>query len=496
MVRIKERFKTMFGYNAVEDKSRRKPPSKRTKHESKVLTAKKRKKLQATAQEQIRNHSLVAWMVRKHLDYVSTFRFSFRTGKTAVDNLVNRIFHWHGSPRNLDIAKRLGRDEMFRLFELEKVVSGDAGFIKLAQLKLQGLESDLIARGSDYTGTEKINEQGLVVNPSTGERLKFSIANRGNGAQIIHDHIEDADSVIFDGYWSRFTSQFRGISPLTTAINTVQDVHEAFEYNLIKAKMHALFGVAVMRDALDEDDIGGAAGATAETANATATAAETELDLNPRTINMLDLNKDDTIEMIESKTPSTEFVAGSYLFIQIAMLALDIPITSFDSRRSSFSARIADLNEYQVSAEGKRTKNRHVREEYSDWVIDTIWNTPNSPWPLRAVAESAGMNLMDVKQSVEWIPSGAPWLDKLKQVKGDELAMKLRLDNPIDASRRRGVDVFKNIDKAIQVEVYERDEREAAKLPPAQPLITEPAEPIDTEEMQDAMREVASEDQE
>jgi len=32
-----------------------------------------------------------------------------------------------------------------------------------------------------------------------------------------------------------------------------------------------------------------------------------------------------------------EFVEGSYLFVQIAMLALDIPVTCFDSRRSSFS---------------------------------------------------------------------------------------------------------------------------------------------------------------
>lgn len=270
-------------------------------------------------------------------------------------------------------------------------------------------------------------------------------------------HMEPADNVIFDAYWTRLSSQFRGVSPLSTAINTVQDIHEAFEFNLIKAKMHALFGVAVMRDAVGTDgDFGGAAGATAETAAATATDDGSTFDLNPRSINIVDLNPGEKIELLESRTPSGEFVDGSYLFIQIGMLALDIPITSFDSRRSSFSARIADLNEYEVSSDYKRTKNRYVRQSYSDWVLQTIWNDEGSTWPLRKVAEANGMRLRDVQEAVEWIPSGSPWLDKYKQVQGDQLSIDIGLDNSIDAARRRGQDVFDNIDKQAQVIDYAR----------------------------------------
>jgi capsid protein len=270
-------------------------------------------------------------------------------------------------------------------------------------------------------------------------------------------HLEPADNVIFDAYWTRLSSQFRGVSPLSTAINTVQDIHEAFEFNLIKAKMHALFGVAVMRDAVGTDgDLGGAAGATAETEDATATAAGDSFDLNPRSINIVDLNPGEKIELLESRTPSGEFVEGSYLFIQIGMLALDIPITCFDSRRSSFSARIADLNEYEVSSDYKRTKNRYVRQSYSDWVLQTIWNDESSTWPLRRVAEANKMRLRDVQEAVEWIPSGSPWLDKYKQVQGDQLSIDIGLDNSIDAARRRGQDVFDNIDKQAQVIEYAR----------------------------------------
>lgn len=441
-----------FGYQAIQDKGRRQAPQTRVYHESEVLTKVKRKKLQATAQDQARNQSLVAWMVRKHLDYVSKFHFSFRTGQSGIDTLVNRIFRWHGAPRNLDYLGRFGRDEMFRLFELEKVLCGDAGLLKLDGLKLQAIESDLIAKGTD--APENVNDSGLVVD-KTGRVQQYAICNRGaNGAECKFDHLESATNLIFDGYWNRFSSQFRGVSPLSTAINTVQDIHEAFEFNLIKAKMHALFGVAVMREAGADGVLGRNAGAPAEVSEAVADSTDSHLKLDPRSINLLDLNPGEEPKILESSTPSSEFVEGSYLFIQIAMLALDIPVTAFDSRRSSFSARIADLNEYEVSSDYKRTKNRYVRKEYSDWVLATIWNDTQSPWPLRDTAKTAGMGLRDVQEESEWIPSGSPWLDKYAQIQGDQLGIDIGLDNAIDACRRRGGDVFDNIDKQAQVIEY------------------------------------------
>lgn len=443
-----------FGYNATEDKGRRQSPKTRVMHEHEVLTKVKRQRLQSTAQEQVRNHSLVAWMVRKHLDYVSKFHASFRTGNDALDVLVNRILRWHGAPRNLDYGQRFGRDELFRLFELEKVVCGDAGLLKLPGLKLQAIESDLIAKG--VGAPEGVNDSGLVMD--NGRVTQFAICNRGlNGSTPTYDHLEDASNVIFDAYWTRFSSQFRGVSPLSTAINSVQDIHEGFEFNQIKAKMHALFGVAIFRAAEGNAALGGAAGATSETTGAAATATGESMDLDPRAINMLDMNADDKIQILESSTPSSQFVEGSYLFIQVAMLALDIPITSFDSRRSSFSGRIADLNEYDVSCDSKRTKNRYVRQEYSDWLLATIWADKQSPWRLGDVADRAGYTLRDVQEAVEWVASGSPWLSKLDQIRGDQLGIDLALDNAIDACRRRGGNVFENIDKQAQVIAYAKE---------------------------------------
>lgn len=449
--------RVMFGYDAAEDKGRRKPPQKRTLAEAKVLTKPKRKRLQATTQEQIRNSALPAWMLRKHLDYVSKFHFSYRTGNPGLDQLVNRIFRWHGRPENIDFGRRFGRDELFRLFELEKTVAGDAGLLKLDGLKLQAIESDLIAQGAPAPGEklpEEINAEGLVMGGDGAWIEQYAICNRGDGSKIIFDHLEPAENMIFDGYWTRFSSQRRGISPLSTAINTIQDIHDGLEYNQIKLKMHALFGIALTRSA-DAATMGGASGVASEVVGGSGTNSQTELDINPTDVTLLDLQPGEDVKAIESATPSSEFVNGTYLFIQIAMLALDFPVTMFDSRRSSFSGRIADLNEYEVSADAKRTKNRYVRQQYSDWVIDEVWNSPE--WKLGDVADRNGMTRRDVKEAAEWIPSGSPWLDKLKQIQGDALGIDIGLDNAIDAARRRGGDVFANIDKQKKVIDYARE---------------------------------------
>jgi capsid protein len=446
-----------FGYNAAEDKGRRQAPKPRVYHEAEILTKTKRRKLMATAQDQARNLSIVAWMVRKHLDYVSKFHLSFRTDNEELDALVNRIFRWHGRPENLDYMQRFGRDEFFRMFELEKVLCGDAAILKLPDLKLQAIESDEITKGEGAPGS--VNDSGLVVD-SMGRPTHFAICKRNPGTiagnQYTHDHLEPRENVIFDAYWTRYKSQYRGVSPLSTAINTVQDLHEGFEWNQIKAKMHAIFGVAIMRkDDAGDGTMGGASGATAETASETANANGTTFDIDPRSVNLIDLNPGEDIKTVESGTPSSEFVEGSYLFIQIAMLALDIPVTFFDSRRSSFSARIADLNEYEVSNDAKRTKNRYVRQAYSDWVLEQIWNDPASPWNLRDIAGRSGFaSLRAVQEQVEWVASGSPWLDKHNQLAGDELGISLGLDNAIDAARRRGGDVFHNIDRQAQVIAY------------------------------------------
>ena len=454
---------TQFDYNAVQSKGRRQSPSQRVKSEGRVLTPRKRSRLQATAQDQARNHSLAQWMINKHISYVSDFNTSIRTNNTELDELLIRIMKWHGAPKNFDIAGRLGRSEAFGLFERTKVTMGDAAFITLDDLKMQAIESDLIRKARDYKGKAEITDDGLVV-AKYGKTLKYCICNRGeHGTLYSFDHLEEAANVIFDGYYTRFGSQFRGISPLASAINTIQDIVEAVEYNMIKAKMHALFGVAIMRNS-DTGDVGPSGGANHETDSDAPSDAE-DFNLSFTGPNIFDLQQSENIKTIESTTPSEEFVEGTYLFIQLAMLALDIPVTFFDSRRSSFSASLRDQNEYEVSCRSKRRKNKYARQDYSNWLIKSIYYNKESPFQLFQVAQSAGKSLRYCQEAIEWIAAGTPWVDQAKQVKGEVISITARIDNPINAARRRGSDAFKNVDKTLELEAYEQKQRAAKNLP-------------------------------
>lgn len=486
-----------FDYSAVSGKPRRTPPSRKLFAEHLILPESKRRILIATTQDAIRNFTLAGWMLRRHLDYVSRFRFQVNApeGAESLAKLLERLFNWHSQPRNFDVCGRLGREETFRLFEQEKMLSGDAGLLLCANGKVQRIESDLIARPAigrpNSAGrydpltdeAKNVPENGAILaRDGSGRVEKWCICNRGHdGRQIAFDHLESEQNLIFDGYWLRYSSQIRGISPFAAALDGLKDLAEGFEWNLIKAKIHSLFGIAVMRneiygattpeevargygDAVMRTPIAlpqpGEAMAPADFADAASSspaieareAAKNRLpdEISPDSPLMLDLGQSDRVDTIESHTPSAEFREYSELMIRLCLLALDIPYSSFDSRASSYAAMIKDSNDYDKACDWKRAKNKWARKAYSDWLVQRAWDDPD--WHLSSVAAQTGFrSIREVQEICEWVPDGVAWLQKSQEVQGDARAISAGLDNPIDICRRRGGNVFENIEKTARV---------------------------------------------
>jgi capsid protein len=478
---------TKLDYNAVKPKNRRQAPRTNVTAEHVQLPASKRRTLMATAQDQQRNLSLLAWMVRMHLDYVSSFKMTFRSGNEGLDRLIDRIFHWHAQPENFDVAGRLGREEGFRLFEAEKTVNGDALFIKIDSMKkLQAIESDMIAYPKDgwYRKNrvnplpKKVSEgvhknDGVILSSKYPGRIEeFCICNRGdNGKKVMYDHLEKRENCIFDGYFTRFSSQVRGVSPLSSALTSIQDVCEAVEWNMLKAKAHAIFGLAIMREYYGTDSAeqeNGSWGEAAGTGEELNTAGDPALeqsvtqnissslqDMNPDQMMILDMDTKGKVDVIESSTPSNEFQDFVSLMARLILLSLDIPYSMYDSRGTTFAGRIADTQLYERSTRNPREKNKWKRIEYSNWLLDVIWNDTNDEWDLKGVARSAGITrLRDLQDKIKWVPYGIPWLQKLNEIQGDIRAIEAGLDNPIDICARRGVDYFENIDKTSEANKY------------------------------------------
>ena len=114
--------KYSLGYNAVDDTTRRRSVVPKTKNEISVLTPNKRDRASATARDDRRNMTILAWMIRRHLDNVSRFTPTFRLNGDApeiktLNQARGKLLRWHSRRRQFDALGRHGRDEWLRMFE-------------------------------------------------------------------------------------------------------------------------------------------------------------------------------------------------------------------------------------------------------------------------------------------------------------------------------------------------------------------------------------------
>lgn len=433
-----------FGYDAVSDKSRRRSPAYTIRREDDELSSYDRRKLVATARDLPRNFAVAKWAIDKHLDYVSRFHFVAQTGVEVVDDALERA--WADWSQSADICGRHTLQRMMRIFEACKVLDGDAAILKVRGGKLQGIEGNRIAKptwASDKA-PQNINDQGLVVD-DFGKVLQYCVCDRDASGLLKFGSMIDARDIVFDGYFSRF-DQLRGISPLASALNTFKDLLEAFEYQLIKAKMHAMFGVAIYSDATSSNGSGFLEqdADTGETADSSTTKYQFEIQPGLK----LELDKGDKIETIESRTPSAEFVGYTELMMRLSLLALDIPYTFLDTTKANFSGRKMDMVEYELASRHKREANRAALMNIADWKIPQL---AMSGAHLNAAMKNNGLTLSDLRY--DFRAEGTPWIDEAAEVDAAVKRISSGLSSWSRETKRRG-ESFKDIAEEL---AYEQD---------------------------------------
>jgi len=95
-----------FAYDAVEQAGKRKAHPSILRSEDLELSKAQRAKLVGGARDLPRNFTIAAWMVRKHLDYVSTFKFQCRTASRRWTTGIEYLVKWWIKPWNCDVAAR------------------------------------------------------------------------------------------------------------------------------------------------------------------------------------------------------------------------------------------------------------------------------------------------------------------------------------------------------------------------------------------------------
>lgn len=444
------RIATMFGYDNIVDKGKRRQSTIRTVSEDRELGQSGRSQLNANARDQVRNFAVAAWAIRKHLDFVSRFNFDCTSGDGTnagvkdFDAQIEALMADASVPENWDIAGRHDRCRWLRLFEARACVDGDILGVMLKSGHIQAIEGDRI-KNRDASDSDKMT-QGVETDLA-GRAIAYHVHKRQTYGGLAWERRVAAENCVHHGYFDRF-DQVRGISPMAPGLNSLQDVYEGIDYALCKMKVTQLFGLKFTRDA--EDSPTGAPlneNGDDETDDETPTGPPYQVTFGNKPV-MLDLDPGDDADIIESKTPSTEFQAFTEAVIQVALKALDIPMCFFDESHTNFYGSRAAVLLYIKSCEAKRDALALILKRLTQWKIRQ-WIVAGK------LILPAGMTPETVPYT--WIHAGLPWWDPAKEVNADIQAVKGGFRCRADIVKERyGEDWYRVIDKIAAEEEYAR----------------------------------------
>ena len=418
-------------FDALEPRGRRKTPIQRIAREDIYLRGDKRTKLQATATDIVRNFSIAAWAVRRHLDYVSRFEFQSYTGDDALDKQIEAFIAEASHKENFDRGARFSREKAFRTMEARRVLDGDAFLVLLQSGQVQGIESDLV-RDPPKDKMTKAREwvDGIEID-GAGQPFRYAVHSRENGSTYKYVRNVSAYNVIHYGFFDRWASeQVRGVSPIVASLNNYRDVYENIDYALVRSKLSQIFAVALTRDKEFglENEFPPAGDDGTDLPDETVVPPR-ELDLsNGPTV--LDFDPGEKVELLESRTPSNELQQFSRLVVMIALKSLDIPYSFFDEAHTNYSGSRTSWLQYERACMDRRDDQIDMRRRWTTFRLQKAVLDGDLVLP-------RGMTVGDLKY--KWIPKGMPWWKPSEELTADLKAIAAGLTSPQEVCAKNGL---------------------------------------------------------
>lgn len=432
------------GYDAIRSDNKRKRANGLLRSEDSELNEFQRRQLLSSARDIQRNFTVAAWMIRRHLDYVTTFSFQAKTDNKALNAKLQSLVADWSKPENFDVAGRHSRQRALRLAEARRTVDGDVLVARISDGRTQWIEGDRIREASDMPATLDRSRlvHGVQVN-AAGRAQAYCICRRGNTAdrnssQFFFERLLTSQNAYLHACFDRF-DQVRGVSPIASSLNDLRDCYEAFDYARAKMKVSQLFGLVFYREMFDDDE-------PRVSSSEDGSGYEVNFGRGPV---QLDLDPGDRAEFLESQTPSTEFQNFSNTMILIALKSLDIPYSFFNEAFTNYSGARGALQIYDRACEVKRTENRNLLDWLTSWRTALFIQDGKLPG-----ADPAAINW-------EWHAQGLPWIDPLKEVLANNQAIGGAMNTRTRILREQGLD-FEDIVAELQ---HEAELLKAAGLP-------------------------------
>lgn len=427
-------------YDAVDGGKRRISVIGSHKSEDKLLNRDGRRRLSGNARDLVRNFSVVAWAVRRHLDYVTQFQFHAQTDDKGFNKALEELVERDSRKDRFDAAGRHSLHAALRLLEAHASIDGDGGLLKISNGTCQGIEGDRVRDPEKAVNLDNW-VHGIQRDPA-GKALNYAIHRRKNGTQLEYERTVPASNMLWHGYYSRF-DQIRGIGPIASSLNFFRDVFENFDFALAKAKASMLMGIKVKRNAANAESLGQITGGEDSEGNEDKSEYDVDFGKGPA---LIDLDVGDDMEVLESATPSTEFQSFTELVLMAALKGLDIPFSFYDESHTNFFGSKGAWFHYERSC---KTKRDALAELLDAW---TLWRLQ-----LRVLDGTLKLPSKKVLSDMDWlwVPRGTPWWDPAKEVRGDLMAMGAGLDNPqrICREKDRG-DFYDNVNKIAEAQEY------------------------------------------
>lgn len=407
MANVSRGLRTMFGYDAVSQNGRRKIASLLLRSADDETTQTERGLLTVNGRDIRQNFAIAAWMIRRHLDYVSNFTFQAKTKDTNFNKYLEAWVAKVSRPHEYDVAGRRSREAAARMAEAARTVDGDILEVFMSDGRVQAIEGD---RVRDPIGdTSRIyNRDRLfhgVLTDDAGAHLAYAVhARKRYAGGMLFERWVDARNANLFGYFDRF-DQVRGVSPLAPALNTLRDTYKGVDYALGKMLVSQLFGLVFYRERAEEMGT--------KVTEAEGEGYQIDFGKGPLALN---LDPGDRAEFLESKTPSVELQQFLQSTISIALKSLDIPFSFYDESFTNYSGARQALLQYQLSAS---LKQRDGQERLDNWLDRRM----------RLAADDGELQLNVDPDEIPWefVPTAIPWIDPLKEVQAQVAAIEAGL---------------------------------------------------------------------
>jgi len=440
--RVAARAATMFqkiadSYDGAEPSKIRQTKPIETRPDHHLLPRGRRTALNSSLVDAARNHSLTRWAIRQDQNWIADCRFEACTGNPAVDAQLTAIADSLLKPENFDLAARHGIHSFARLIQAHRTLHGDVLILKCRDLPGGRVKIISYDRIDHPNPPSKQWVQGLELEPYTDRTLRYAIRERDiqNGRAGKLWRAVDAKDAILHKYIELDGEAIRGVSPLAPVINTILDIKETMTYGHAKAKLGQILGLVVKRkspDALRGRQFDSETGEEIQQFNSS---DQWEWDLD-KSVFQLDLDVDETAEMVESKTPSSETMELISTACREALKALDLPYCWWDGKKQNFYGSIGEKNLYEKACKHKRKSHQEtMKEVYRFFFQMAILE--------RRLILPPGWMLEDLKFRL--IPDGTPWFEPGKEADASAKAIALGLSSPQLECEKINTDFYQNV---------------------------------------------------